>query len=45
MTIKEKSLENTHKLHENSLKKFFEMKNQYDKKNVSKIIINLMKIH
>ena len=45
MTKKEKSFEKTHRLHENSLKNFYEMNNQYDKKNVSKILINLMKIH
>ena len=48
MTKKEKSFDNTHKFHENPLKKCFEMKNQYmtrKKKNLSKIHINFMKIH
>ena len=44
---KEVSSKNTHKLHENSLKKIFQMKNQYmtqKKTNLSKILINFIKI-
>ena len=44
MTKKEKSFKNTHKLHEYSLKKIFQMKNQYDSK-TEKSFENTDKLH